>query len=161
MVTELIVQGLLVVTPMVLHVRLHYMESGCSIVLARDQFRLLWQVSDVIYNFNLKWYTDYTFLLRFDNVWKPYSLFSSMSQSSVYRPYSVYDAIKSTNKNILTMIPWAAPYVNRLTLGYWTELKTGITYQLWCRCGVDIDIHPCWVQMSKFCLKFEIRLKVT
>ena len=30
---------------------------------------------------------------------------------------------------------------------------------IWCRCGVDIDVQPI-VLISKFCLKFEFRLKV-
>ena len=38
-----------------------------------------------------------------------------------------------------------------------------MTYQLeiWCRCCVDIDIQLYLVEISNFCFKFELRLKVT
>ena len=56
-----------------------------------------------------------------------------------------------------------AAILNRLTLGYWTEHKTGMMYQLeiWCRCCKDIDIQLYLVEISNICFKFELRLKVT
>ena len=56
-----------------------------------------------------------------------------------------------------------AAILNRLTLGYLTELKTGMTYQpeIWCRCCTDIDIQLYLVEISNICFKFELRLKVT
>ena len=56
-----------------------------------------------------------------------------------------------------------AAILNRLTSGYLTELKMGMTYQLenWCRCYVDIDVQLYLVEISNFCFKFELRLKVT
>ena len=56
-----------------------------------------------------------------------------------------------------------AAILNRLTLGYLTELKTGMTYQLeiWCRRCLDIDIQLYLVEILNISFKFELRLKVT
>ena len=55
-----------------------------------------------------------------------------------------------------------ATVLSRLTIGSYTELKTGMTYQLeLCRCCVDIDIQLCLLEISHFRFKFELRLKVT